>query len=325
MPLTVKSEAGVPSGVAALNDQVWIAQVSTEPIRTWISAAESWLTELPPGIVPATRELLLAGSHALIVKGEALQEEHAGQDIPTPFSPVPGGGLVPSLAGHQVLDPVIVRAFASLLTAARLYLHYSSYFGVNYDGTTAHVTQSGGMLCQTPWPIDGTATCDALSKQTLDTARDIYSGLAVCEGRHQRPVFALDAFYSGLLERDWRIRVILMVVALEALLGTRDQELKHQVCERAASFAEPPGKARFEAYAKLKDLYSLRSDLVHGGFSSPFRGKRKHTLSLLGFLEDVARKTLRQVLGDQRLVKRFCSKPDDLNEFLEKCVFGIEE
>jgi len=322
IPFTVKCDVGVPLGVAALNDQVWIAQASTEPIRTWISAAQSWLNELPPESVRAP-DWLLAGSHALVVSAEVLPRMHPMLDMPRPLVSISPASLVQPPRGPQVLHPVIGRAFAALLTAARLFLHYTAYFGVNYDGNTAQVTQSGGVAWQTPWPIDDTGACDALSEGTLDTARDICRGLALCEGRHQRPLFALDAFYSGLLEQDWRIRVILMVVALEALFGTRDQELKHQVCERAAIFTAPPGEGRFDAYTRLKGLYNLRSDLVHGGFSNPVQGKRQFALLNLGFLDDAVRSALRQVLVDEQLVKRFCGKPDDLNEFLEKCVFGI--
>ena len=321
----MKCEEGVPSGVAGLNDQVWIAQASAEPIDNWIRAAQGWLMGLPPETVHAAPEWLLAGSHALVVKGEALPRMHPMVDMPRPLVPAPPTNPVQPPMGHQVLHPVIERSFAALLAAARLFLHYTAYFGVKYDGNTAQVTQSGGMTWQTPWPIDDAGTCDALSAGTLDTARGICRGLAACEGRHRRPLFALDTFYRGLLERDWRIRMILMVVALEALFGTGGQELKHQVCERAASFTAPRREDRFEAYTRLKDLYSLRSDLVHGGFSGPVRGKREHALSQLGFLEYAVRTTLRQVLVDEELAKRFCGKPDDLNEFLEKRVFETAE
>jgi len=56
--------------------------------------------------------------------------------------------------------------------------------------------------------------------------------------------------------------------ALEALFSSNQSELTHQLSERVAAFLEDKPHQRVELYYLTKKAYSIRSTVVHGGFTS---------------------------------------------------------
>lgn len=324
IPFTVKATEGTPSGLFQLNESTAVAQVTTEPVCRWMKAAREFLERSPVRESDPRLDWYLAGTHALIVQHKALPRQGTERSMDYSLPPIEHVEVVSLPRMHLRLSPVIERSFAALVVSARLFLHYTAYFAIADNGDRAEVTQFGSVPWQVPGGFEtgGPYELESLSDECLRRASKIHCSLGMCEGKHQRPVIALDTFYRGLLEGDWRIELILMVVALEALFGPPDRELSHQVCERAASFIAPPGAGRIGAYQDLKRLYTVRSKLVHGGFSSTDGRSRKQLRADLEFLEDTVRQCLRRLLVDGELARRFCGRPDDLNEFLESLVLG---
>lgn len=55
-----------------------------------------------------------------------------------------------------------------------------------------------------------------------------------------------------------------LTMSLEALLGTGANEIAHQIAERAAVVVGKVVDQKVSLYKRVKQLYSLRSKLVHG-------------------------------------------------------------
>ncbi len=62
-----------------------------------------------------------------------------------------------------------------------------------------------------------------------------------------------------------------LTCSLEALLSTQTNEITHILAERVAVLTENKYERRLDVYRKIKDLYKIRSKLVHGN-SSPKKG-----------------------------------------------------
>ena len=82
---------------------------------------------------------------------------------------------------------------------------------------------------------------------------------------------ALGYVWSGLTAQHPELAFVAFCMALEAIASTSQNEITHILAERCAALSHPPGQARMNMYGQVKDLYALRSKIVHGR-SAPKKG-----------------------------------------------------
>lgn len=82
---------------------------------------------------------------------------------------------------------------------------------------------------------------------------------------------ALGYFWSGLTTTHGELTFVSLCMALEAVASTSSSEITHILAERCALLVETTAAGRLETYEEIKNLYRLRSKIVHGR-SSPQKG-----------------------------------------------------
>jgi hypothetical protein len=150
--------------------------------------------------------------------------------------------------------------------------------------------------------------------------RRILDNLTACRDE-SRPAIAADTFARAIFADDWRVEMLCLWIALEALFGQADTELSHQLCERAAAFTEPPGQDRHRLYRELKSAYSFRSKLVHGSLADLAGQQKKRLSAAIDLVEDTVRNALQNILADAEMTERF-SRRQGLNDYLEQAVLA---
>ena len=232
----------------------------------------------------------------------------------------------------DVLAPPLERVFTSFLIAGRTIVTYAGCFAVADCGSVPKIADwmpvDGGM----PYHLagdwsdlhDAYLSKEPASCETLRLVKAIYAGLRRCKGKTRRPLTASDVFHRALNQKEWHVRFLLLVIALEALFSEGASELAHQVSERAASLLEPPGEGRIERYRKLKEVYRLRSKIVHG--AQPIRPAWARDVQqftgLLRDAEDVVREALRHVLTRPDITSIFCASSSELRRYFDVVTLG---
>jgi hypothetical protein len=248
------------------------------------------------------------------------------------MSPIIGYRLSQFQSAGTLLPPV-ERIFTSLLIAGRTMFVYGALFAIDESTLVPRVVDWAPLDLNLPyhlmgqWPRkdDPYLTDEPVTHETLQSAKVIYAALSECAGKRRRPLAAADVFHRALVQGDWSTRLLLLAVALEALVqGEGESEIAHQVCERAASLLRPPGEERAALYETVKEIYRLRSRLVHG--VQPIRPAWKEDLEHFGKVlrsaEDCVRAALQRVLTDKALIAVFCGPSAPLKRFFQALVLG---
>ena len=82
---------------------------------------------------------------------------------------------------------------------------------------------------------------------------------------------ALGYLWSALTTSHPELTFVALCMALEAIASTSHNEITHILAERCAILVHSKGAARVLMYEEVKDLYNLRSKIVHGR-SAPRKG-----------------------------------------------------
>ena len=82
---------------------------------------------------------------------------------------------------------------------------------------------------------------------------------------------ALGYLWSGLTTSHPELSFVAFCMAIEAIASTSQNEITHILAEWCAILTQASGKDRVLMYKKVKDLYALRSKIVHGR-SAPRKG-----------------------------------------------------
>jgi len=149
---------------------------------------------------------------------------------------------------------------------------------------------------------------------------------------------ALNSFWTGLRSPYLDQIFLSMTVVLEALLSTSNEGITHQIAERGAILLSKDGNERYNIYKQIKNLYNIRSRVIHGN-AFPKKGvqtveslmidakKAMVPLSKVTELVGIASKLIRTVLHNQEpvsIMQRLGSEDTidkQLNEFFLKRLF----
>lgn len=108
---------------------------------------------------------------------------------------------------------------------------------------------------------------------------------------------ALGYLWSGLTTTHSELAFVSFCMALEAIASTSNNEITHILAERCALLTESDLEHRLRAYSEVKDLYELRSKIVHGR-SAPKKGPiTSESLAITAKLSVVPHSELLRILA----------------------------
>lgn len=121
---------------------------------------------------------------------------------------------------------------------------------------------------------------------------------------------ALGYVWSGVTSQHPELAFVAFCMALESIASTAQNEITHILAERCSVLCHPPGQARLDFYAQVKDLYGLRSKIVHGR-SAPRKGPINwETLAITAKMSLVPRsQVLRMLAVTTQVIVAVMSRP----------------
>ena len=323
VPFVISTEHAEPA-LWKFGERTWVATIGGEPFQEWrdkvvrtaemAASRKGWSSHDVANVKYA--------NHLLIVQ----QGDSASGEPEEPFhrfgiEEPPQRRWLSKLP----LPAEVNRLFASLLVSARTGLWYTSCFAMRVRAGDCDVEAIAptGSQGRTRQPTSSDYSLQPLNQEMIDRARVIFANLTGCKDG-SRLAIAADTFRRALFEEDWRLEIVLMTIALEALfsLGER-QELVHQISERAAALVYDRGPDRLRAYQCVKELYHLRSQIVHGALAGARDNKKvEKALSKLDAFEDTVRHALCRILADEELVRVFRAKDDTLRDYFLRLILN---
>ena len=132
------------------------------------------------------------------------------------------------------------------------------------------------------------------------------------DGRDPSVKLALSRFSSSYDRAELSDRLLDLVIALEALFSDGDSgSVTFKIATRCAGWLYPPGEHRLSLFRFVKDVYGLRSDVVHGRK----RNRQEPTRGDLDRLECVVRASVMKFLDHQKS-NQDTPEPKDLDEMM---------
>lgn len=171
---------------------------------------------------------------------------------------------------RQVLVAISLRGLCSWQLGGHHTFDFSDK-GLPYssDGYSHRDSVSGSGLLRHSAPNDWYRDVKASELRTACKQLDCYyrSGTWWVD----RLSVALGYLWSGLTTTHSELSFVSFCMALEAVASTSSNEITHILAERCALLAEASPERRLSMYDEVKELYGLRSKIVHGR-SAPRKG-----------------------------------------------------
>ena len=206
----------------------------------------------------------------------------------------------------------IDRLFLALNVNEKLWTFHSDMrFSWLEDGSYALISN------RLHWPYSTFANRPSFGDLT-DAAELTATIDAVCsdESHYAAVTTAFDALQLGSYAFNASIRFLQEAIALEGLCAGSDTEITHRIATTCAVLIGVSTEERKGIYKQTKDLYGIRSRIIHGS------GKRA-TVEELKEMQQLTRKVLRRILASDILPNYESSQRHRdflLNLSLEKAV-----
>jgi hypothetical protein len=111
------------------------------------------------------------------------------------------------------------------------------------------------------WKYDGVELTD----EDLLTVKLLIKKIEPLSGdSHNRIMNACTYFESGRLSNEYIVRFVMLVSVLESLFNSSTDHISETIALRCSSILTDNKNQRFDYYRRLKDVYNMRSHLVHG-------------------------------------------------------------
>src|ERR1019366_3120655 len=124
----------------------------------------------------------------------------------------------------------------------------------------------------------------AFTSDDLESVRSLYTALCKIP-RESAPWAAFRAVTSALQMDHNEIRHLLLWIALEALFGVEDGEIKYRLSQRLAFFIANDRIEAGELFVKAKHGYDARCKMAHGAWG-PKTKKTETAVALTGITEE---------------------------------------
>jgi hypothetical protein len=158
----------------------------------------------------------------------------------------------------------------------------------------------------------------------LNVAKTIFNKLVDLSGDYSRAFNACYYFEMARLkgDRDYRLQFTLLVTSLESIFNTGASQISETLALRYVHMMFDKPKDRLETYTNLREIYKLRSHIVHGQ-QMPKRFL-DHGLQdrLLGDLEFRVRKILNLIFSED-LVNQINSK--NVEDYFTKLTLDLNQ
>ncbi len=152
----------------------------------------------------------------------------------------------------------------------------------------------------------------AILRKMMPRVNDAYSA----HGGHRfnRVANALNFFELGYRSRVADVRFVLFTTALESLFVTSDRSVSYQFRERISRFLTSETCERQRLHDISREIYKIRSAIVHGGALGDVGVLHESLL----FLQDIGRRCLQRILLDDPTFSRFQTDAMKLGSFLSQ-------
>ena len=158
-----------------------------------------------------------------------------------------------------------------------------------------------------------------LISEDLKSVQSLYTALCKIP-RHSPPWAAFRAVTSGLQMQRIEIRHLLLWIALEALFGVADGEIKYRLSQRLAFFVANDRSEAGELFIKAKQGYDARCKMAHGAWGPKTLNTEK-AIALTGITEDFIRRAFIRLLQDEEISKKFCGSAEKRSAYLDQLPF----
>lgn len=167
-----------------------------------------------------------------------------------------------------------------------------------------------------------------LQEEELEELVHIYGLLAEAASHHPNflslPLGRFHDYYGRTSEVDGLLD---LMIALEALFGGGGQEVGYSLAVRCSCFLETEVEKRKTIFNRLKDIYDVRSSVVHGRSTLPKKWRKlrgeDYDVALALIVDDAeeyVRQAIRKVLIDKQLNK--FENSERRQKFLNELVLG---
>lgn len=165
-----------------------------------------------------------------------------------------------------------------------------------------------------------------LREGELDELKAIYRLVATETAHFPDPLtLALSRFHDYFGRTNEADGLLDLVIALEALFSGGDQKIRYGLSLRCSYFLEPDFQKRKQIFDRLRDIYDVRSFIVHGRPGVPRRWQKLQGgdfdtsfALMVDDAEDYVRQSIRKVIVDKHLDK--FQNAADWHKFLDGLV-----
>lgn len=125
-------------------------------------------------------------------------------------------------------------------------------------------------------------------------------------------------------QSDLGIRISHFCSIFECLFSNDNKEVSHKIAERIAFFLEKDPENRYSLFKLIKDIYSIRSEVVHGSFIDR---KKYHRLEYYSVnVESIARRILTKILASKYFDTFYkYNETEKMEEIFNRMIFGCEQ
>lgn len=167
-----------------------------------------------------------------------------------------------------------------------------------------------------------------LQEEEVEELEHIYGLIAEVASHHPNfltlPLSRFHDYYGRTSEIDGLLD---LVIALEALFGGGGQEVGYSLAVRCSCFLETDVERRKIIFSRLKDIYDVRSSVVHGRFTLPRKWRKlrgeDYDIALALIVDDAeeyVRRAICKILIDKQLNK--FEDSERRQKFLNELVLG---
>ena len=167
-----------------------------------------------------------------------------------------------------------------------------------------------------------------LGNKDIEKAREVLRIIGTLR-RPSRLALAITLFENAHTSAVNEIRLLMLFACLEALFGAGEQEITHQIAERASLFLEDTPIMRSDRYAKLKKLYNIRSKIIHGATlelkGALFEGIANQSDKMktaIYYTDETARLSLCRILESESMTNLFSDERTAMETHFQKWLFG---
>ncbi len=158
-----------------------------------------------------------------------------------------------------------------------------------------------------------------ITPEALESVKKRFTSLCNIP-RHSAPWTAFRSVTSALQMRRNEIRHLLLWIALEALFGVADGEIKYRLSQRLAFFIANDRSEAAELFTKAKRGYEARCKMSHGAWGPKTLNTQK-AVALTGITEEFVRRAFTRLLADDETIKKFCESGENRSAYLDRLPF----